>query len=249
MSVSYADLFSRHAGQYAAARPRYPEALFDWLSAVAPRLELAWDCATGNGQAAISLATRFARVIATDASSSQLAHAEPHPRIVYRQAVAEASGLDPGSADVVTVAQALHWLDLPSFFEEVRRVLAPGGVLAAWSYGVPQISPAIDVEVDRLYRETLQHYWADRRWLVDEGYASIEMPFDALEAPTLQLQQSWTLAAFTAYLRTWSAVQRYLADRDRDPVDAVEYALRPLWGEPHEKRVVLWPLAVRAARS
>lgn len=246
--MSYADLFSGHAEQYAAARPRYPEALFDWLAEVAPRHQLAWDCATGNGQAAIGLATRFAHVIATDASEAQLAHAEPHPRIVYRQATAEASGLDSGSADIITVAQALHWLDVAAFFDEVRRVLAPAGVLAVWSYAVPRITPAIDAEVGRLYRETLQHHWADRRWLVDEGYASIAMPFEALEAPQLELRESWTLAQFTAYLRTWSAVQRFLADRGRDPVDAVEYALRPFWGEPHEKWQVRWPLAIRAAR-
>jgi SAM-dependent methyltransferase len=247
--VSYADLFSGHARQYAAARPRYPEALFEWLASAAPRHQLAWDCATGNGQAAIGLATRFAHVMATDASEAQLAHAEPHPRIVYRQAAAEASGLDTGSADVVTVAQALHWLDVPAFFDEVRRVLAPAGVLAVWSYALPRITPAIDAEVGRLCRETLKHYWADRRWLVEEGYASIAMPFEALEAPHLELLESWTLTQFSAYLRTWSAVQRFLADRGRDPVDAVEYALRPFWGEAHEKREVRWTLAIRAARS
>ncbi len=247
--MSYTDLFSGHARQYAAARPRYPEALFEWLARAAPRHQLAWDCATGNGQAAIGLATRFAHVIATDASEAQLAHAEPHPRIDFRQAAAEASGLDSGSADVVTVAQALHWLDVAAFFEEARRVLVPGGVLAAWSYGMPRITPAIDSEVGHLHWETLKHYWTDRRWLVDEGYASIAMPFEELEAPPLELRESWTLAQFTAYVRTWSAVQRFLADRGRDPVDAVEYALRPLWGEPHQRREVRWPLAIRAARS
>ena len=247
--MPYADLFSGHAKQYAAARPRYPQALFDWLSAVAPRQRLAWDCATGNGQAAIGLATRFAHVIATDASESQLAHAEPHPRIAYRKAAAEASGMDAGSADLITVAQALHWLDVAAFFEEARRVLAPAGVLAVWSYALPRITPAIDAEVGRLYRETLKQYWDDRRRLVDEGYASIPMPFEALEAPQVELRDNWTLAQFTAYLRTWSAVQRYIADVGRDPVDPVEYALRPFWGEPHEKRQVRWPLAIRAARS
>jgi SAM-dependent methyltransferase len=247
--VSYVELFSGHAGEYAAARPRYPPALFEWLAAVAPRYELAWDCATGNGQAALGLVERFAHVIATDASAAQLAHAQPHPRITYRQASAEASGLASASADLVAVAQALHWLDLPAFFAEATRVLAPQGVLAAWTYNRPRITAAIDAEVDRLHDDTLRHYWSGRRRLVDEGYASIDLPFDAVEAPPFAMRDDWTLAQFAGYVRTWSAVQRFIADRGRDPVDAMEYAVRPLWGEPHERRAVHWPLSVRAARA
>jgi SAM-dependent methyltransferase len=246
--VSYVELFSGHAGAYAAARPHYPDDLFDWLAAVAPRTELAWDCATGNGQAAVGLASRFARVIATDASASQLAHAVPHPRVEYRQATAESSGLEAASVDAIAVAQALHWLDLPAFYVEAGRVLRRDGVLAAWSYNRPRVTPAIDAEVDRLHDDTLRGYWADRRRWVDEGYASVELPFEALDPPAIEMRGDWTLAQFTAYVRTWSAVQRYIAARGRDPVDAVDYALQPLWGEPHERRPVRWPLSIRAGR-
>jgi ubiquinone/menaquinone biosynthesis C-methylase UbiE len=248
--VSYVELFSGHAEAYAAARPRYPDALFDWVAAIAPNRDLAWDCATGNGQAARGLATRFARVIATDASAAQLAHAEPHPRVEYRQATAEASGLPAASVDAVTVAQALHWFDLAAFFEEVARVLVPGGVLAAWTYNRPRVTPAIDRALDRLHDDTLGAYWANRRHLVDAGYASIEFPFEAIDPPAIRMQTDWTLAEFTAYVRTWSATRRYLAEHHRDPVDALEYELTPLWGEaPHERRAVHWPLSIRASRA
>jgi len=46
--------------------------------------DLAWDCATGNGQAAVALAGHFDKVIATDASAEKVAHAERHPRFEYR---------------------------------------------------------------------------------------------------------------------------------------------------------------------
>ena len=246
--MSYVELFSGHAGRYAAARPRYPDALFEWLAAIAARRELAWDCATGNGQAALGLASQFARVIATDASASQLEHAAPHPRIEYRQATAESSGLETASIDLIAVAQALHWLELPAFYAEAERVLRPAGVLAAWSYNRPRITPAIDAEIDRLHDSTLPGYWSDRRRWVDDGYASVELPFEALDPPAIEMRDAWTLAQFTAYVRTWSAVQRYIAERGRDPVDAVEYALAPLWGETHERRDVRWPLAIVAAR-
>lgn len=245
---SYVELFSGHAGQYAKARPRYPAALFEWIASVAPARRVAWDCATGNGQAATGLADWFERVIATDASSEQLAHAVPHPRITYRQARAEASGLDSASVDTVTVAQALHWLDLPAFFEEVRRVLAPAGVIVVWAYALARVTPAIDAVVDRVYEGTLKSYWSDRRALVDEGYRSIQMPFEELPAPPFQLRVDWTLDEFAAYVRTWSAVQRYIRDGHRDPIDGLVYDLRPLWGEPHERRPVTWTLSVRAGR-
>jgi ubiquinone/menaquinone biosynthesis C-methylase UbiE len=247
--VSYVELFSGHAEQYAAARPHYPAALFEWLAAAAPRRELAWDCATGSGQAAQGLVRHFARVTATDASAAQLAHAEPHPRITYRHASCEASGLEPASADAITVAQALHWLDLPAFFEEALRVLAPGGIFAAWTYSIPRVTPAIDAAVDRLYRETLAGYWAERRLLVDEGYRSITLPFEEVEAPLFEMTMEWTLEQFAAYVRTWSAVQRFIADRSRDPVAELAYTLGPYWGQPYERRTIRWTVSVRAGRS
>lgn len=246
--MSYVELFSGHAEQYAAARPRYPPELFDWLAEVAPARDLAWDCATGSGQAAHGLARHFRQVVATDASAAQLTYAEPHPRISYRQAPAEASGLDPASADVITVAQALHWFDLPAFFAEAARVLSPGGIVAAWSYSLARVTPGIDAVIERLYRATLSGYWSPRRMLVDEGYRSITLPFAEVEPPSLEMRADWTLEEFAAYLRTWSAVQRYIAERHRDPVNEVAYELGPLWGEPQERRTVRWTLSIRAGR-
>ena len=68
--------FSPLAETYARARPRYPDELYAWISSQVPRRELAWDAATGNGQAAVGLARHFARVVATDISPGQIAHAE-----------------------------------------------------------------------------------------------------------------------------------------------------------------------------
>ena len=117
MSKGFSDHFGCVSEAYAHYRPTYPEPLFAWLAGVAPSRRRAWDCATGTGQAAVALA-------------AQLAAARPHPGVHFRQATAENSGLEPGSLDLVTVAQALHWFDRPRFFVEVERVPRPGGVLA-----------------------------------------------------------------------------------------------------------------------
>ncbi|HEY4574270.1 MAG TPA: class I SAM-dependent methyltransferase, partial [Thermoanaerobaculia bacterium] len=181
--MTFKDHFSGHASGYASFRPGYPTALFDFAASLAPGRALAWDCATGNGQAALGLAERFARVIATDASAEQLAQATPHPRIEYRQAPAEQSGLPDGAADLVTVATAVHWLDFDRFYAEAERVLAPDGAIVVWSYNLPRVTPEISALVDRLSYQIVKTYWPpERRW-VDEEYRHLPFPFAEVEVP------------------------------------------------------------------
>src|SRR5438128_2266209 len=99
--IGFKDLFSKQAGSYAQYRPTYPERLFDYLAGIAPARESVWDCGTGNGQAALLLASRFTHVIATDPSERQIAQATPNPRVEYRVAPAEKSGLPDSSVDLV----------------------------------------------------------------------------------------------------------------------------------------------------
>src|SRR5688500_5698694 len=179
----FKDHFSALAAAYALHRPRYPDALFDWIAAEAPGRALAWDAATGNGQAASGLAAHFARVVATDASAAQIAQAAPHPRIEYRVARAEASGLAGGEADVVTTAQALHWLDIPAFWRKVRRVLRPGGLVVVWGYALPAIEPSIDAIVDELSNRTLAADWPPERRILDDRYATVDFPFEPVTPP------------------------------------------------------------------
>lgn len=243
--LSFKDHFSGHAASYAAFRPRYPDALFEFLARTAPGRGHAWDCGTGNGQTAVALAAHFARVTATDASAAQIAAAEPHPRVAYRVAAAEASGLADGTADLVTVAQALHWFDIGRFFAEAWRVLVPGGVLAVWCYELSRVGPRIDAVIDRLYR-AVGAWWPPERRLIEEGYRSIALPVPALPVPAFAMSAAWSADAMLGYLRTWSACQRCLAERGTDPVSAVEDELRALWGAG--SRTVRWPLTVKAGR-
>ena len=246
VAVTFKDHFSDRAAIYAACRPTYPAALFAYLAGLVPRRDCAWDCGTGSGQAAVGLAAHFARVVATDASEAQLGHAVPHPRVAYRVARAEASGLAAGSVDLVTVAQALHWFDIDAFHAEARRVLAPGGALAVWTYGdVALDEPALDAALHRFTRETVGPYWPPERRLVDEGYRTVPFPWREVAAPRFDLTQTWTPAELAGYLRSWSATARYRAAHGRDPVDEVEAELRGAWGDPDARRVVRWELSLR----
>lgn len=249
MTTPFKDHFSGHAATYSMFRPTYPPPLFEWLAETAPRRDRAWDAGTGSGQAAAGLVEHFARVVATDASAAQLGHATPHPRVEYRVAPADASGLPAAWADVVTVAQALHWFDLPRFFGEAKRVLAPDGLLAVWCYGDCRVDdPAVDRIVHRYNRDTVEDYWPPERDLVLTEYRRIPFPFREEPAPSFRLEAAWTLPQLAGYLRSWSATTRYAKALGRDPVIAVEEGLERAWGPPHSARRVSWPLTIRAGR-
>jgi ubiquinone/menaquinone biosynthesis C-methylase UbiE len=241
----FKDHFSKQAADYAKFRPRYPEELFRWLGSVAPARESAWDCATGNGQAAVELAEVFERVIATDASEQQVARAEANARVEYRVASAEQSGLDAQSVDLITVAQALQWFDLNRFYAEVRRVLKPGGIIAAWAYKLATVEPAIDVVVNRYYSDVVGKYWPAERVLV-EKFEELPFAFEEMGVPQFEMVAEWTVERMLGYLRTWSATQRFRAAEKRDPLEEIEGELRTAWG--NEGRQVIWPLTMRVGR-
>jgi len=193
------DHFSGVSANYAAFRPSYPETLFRWLASVAPARSHAWDCATGTGQAALGLARYFGHVTATDASREQIAAAALHPRIDYRIVPAEASEIQTGSVDLVTVAQALHWLDIGRFFREAERVLVPGGVLAVWAYGAVAVEGPETGEIIReFYHDEMGPYWPEERSMADSGYADIELPMPELKSPVFSMRVSWTSAGLSA---------------------------------------------------
>jgi len=213
------------------------------------RRELAWDCATGSGQAALELARRFQRVVATDASEKQIAQAPPRSGMTYRVAPAEDSGLETETVDLVTVAQALHWFDRPRFYAEVGRILVPGGVIAVWSYQLASVDGRVDRVIRHLHSDVVGAYWPPERALVERGYASLSFPFAEISPPPFLMEETWDLAQLVGYLGTWSAVQRYREKTRGDPIERVRPDLERAWGDPEAPRVVRWPLSLRAGRK
>ncbi|MGH8198376.1 MAG: class I SAM-dependent methyltransferase [Steroidobacteraceae bacterium] len=244
---AFKDHFSGQADAYQRHRPDYPPALFDWLAAEAPALGLAVDVATGNGQAAIGLARHFDKVIATEPSAAQLRGARADPRVEYRRESGEAISVETGSADLVVVAQAAHWLDWQRFTAEAERILRPAGLLAIWCYGRSEVAADIDRLVDDFSRDVVGPCWPRERRHVEEGYRNLTPPFPPIEAPALALRADWDAGAMLDYLDTWSAVRRHRARTGRDPLALLAAPLAAAWGR--RSRPVRWPLSIRAGRA
>jgi ubiquinone/menaquinone biosynthesis C-methylase UbiE len=267
--------FDRGGAAYALRRPDYPGELAAWLAESAPGRKHALDVGCGTGQFTRLLAGAFDEVTGFDPSADQLAHAAAHPRIRYVCAPAEKLDAPNGCADLITAAQAAHWFDLPAFYDEARRVAAPGAVLALISYGAPQLyrsalivtdqgaektrgaghssgpsvlDPELDARFQRFYTQEIGPYWPAERRLVDSGYRDLAFPFTEIEPPRLEIRRDWDLAALLGYIGTWSATRRAQEAGADALLERFAADLAVLWGDPATTRVVRWPINGRICR-
>jgi hypothetical protein len=224
------DNFSTQSAGYSKYRPGYPPELFEFILEHVPGRKIAWDCATGNGQTAKELALHFDKVIATDISASQLQHARSLSNIEYKVEPAEKTTIADTSIDLVTVSQALHWLQWEAFYEEVKRTGKPNSWIAAWMYDLPGISPQIDQLVSKyFYREVLHGYWDYERRYVDDHYTTIPFPFEEISCPVFSIRLEWSIDELEGYILTWSAVQKFMQVNNFNPVTALMKQVKPAW--------------------
>jgi SAM-dependent methyltransferase len=246
--MSFKDHFSKQSSAYAAARPGYPDELFRFLTSIVKQKELAWDCGCGNGQAAVSLASYFRKVIATDASQAQLEKAFTHERVEYRLAPSEKSGLPYESIDLVTAAAAVHWFDHDVFYAEVKRVLRPGGIIAVWTYCENDVDELVDPHLHELERGILGSYWPKESALVHGKYKDLPFPFELIDAPVFKCEIDWDLPQLLAYLFTWSATQNYIKKHNSNPIDIVLPDLQKAWRDPTLKKKMTMELTMKVGR-
>ncbi len=246
--LANAATFGERSAAYAAARPNYPDALFDWIAAQAPTRGCALDVATGNGQAARALGERFQRVLATDISAAQVAEAAPSAGIEYKVAPAHQSGLPDSSVDAVTVATALHWFDFEKFWPEVTRVSKTGAIFAAWTYHRILADEEVEQALLAPIAEIVDPYWSDGNRLSWRGYPrdEVDFPFHPISEPAFEIALDWPASRLVEYLRTWSAHARAREDGLEAALrETEEAAIARLGADP--RRLVL-PLAMIAGR-
>lgn len=246
--TKFKDHFSERSSVYARYRPHYPAAMLRWLAEKSPDRRCAWDSATGSGQAAVGLARWFESVVASDASERQIANAHTHPSVAYLVCPSERTPLRDHSIDLVFIAQALHWLDVDAFYDEVRRVSRPGALIATCCYSLMKIDPRIDSLVEVFYDGVLGDYWPAERRYVDTHYLDLPFPFERLPSPVFEMCHDWNLADLLGYLGTWSAVGRFQQQHGQDPLPEFSESLASVWGAAGERRSVRWPLHLRLGR-
>ncbi len=237
------DYFSTQSKAYAAFRPTYPDELYEFIFQHVPGKDNAWDCATGNGQVAQKLANHFYNVDATDISAKQLEQAIKKDNIRYAEGRAEKTSFSDHQFDLITVAQALHWFDRDAFYNEVRRVCKPGGILAVWGYSMLTINRRIDKHILDFYNHTVGPYWDSARRLVEDEYRSIEFPFEAITSPLFSIKVDWTLEQLGGYLSSWSATQNFIKEKDFDPVETFKKAIQPDWSSVRKR--ITFPIFCR----
>jgi len=245
--MSFQDHFSKQSAIYLKARPTYPDQLFEYLAGIAPARDLCWDCATGNGQAAISIAHYFKLVIATDGSAQQIEKAMQRDNIEYRVATAEKSGLTEHSVDLITVATAAHWFDHAAFYTEAERVARVNGILAVWSYSEARISTEIDELMEWFMYDLLHDYWPPGRWYVRNSYDTLPFPFEPIKTPQFYCNMAWKRAQWLDYIKSWSSYNRYVTQHQTDPLEFLLPKLNPMW-RADEIKPIQWKLHLKCAR-
>ncbi len=241
------DNFSAHSDAYARYRPVYPDAFFTYLQTLLQGRNNAWDCATGNGQAAQKLAPLFQQVYATDISQAQLNNALPAPNIRYSLHPAEATNFPADFFDLVLVAQAVHWFDFERFYAEVNRTAKPAAPIVIIGYGKLEAAPELDAIINHFYVNIVGPYWDKERRYLDEAYRTIPFPFEEIPPPSFTMRHRWTLAHLTGYLQTWSAVKHYQNKTGNNPLDLITDELQAAWGG-EEKRMINFPLLLQIGK-
>jgi SAM-dependent methyltransferase len=135
--------FSGFADLYDANRPAPPAPLGLLLATYANvRGPVVVDIGSGTGLSSRWAATWAAAVIGVEPNAEMRTVAESHPvpGLEYRPGVGHDTGLEPAVADVVTVVQAMHWMDPDPTLAEVARILRRGGVLAVIDADWPPVS-------------------------------------------------------------------------------------------------------------
>ncbi|HEX6981553.1 MAG TPA: class I SAM-dependent methyltransferase [Balneolaceae bacterium] len=249
LMTDFKDNFSKQSNTYLKYRPTYPGELFEYLRSLTEGHDVAWDCGTGNGQAAISLTKYYKKVYATDPSEQQIRNALPHRQIVYKVEKAEHSGLKDQSVDLITVAQAIHWFNFDEFYTEAKRVLKDNGAIAAWTYSLPAISDKIDNIIKDFHDQTLGEYWLYENSLVIKRYSTIPFPFKKLSTPAFLMHKELSLNDLVGFISSWSAVQRYKSKNGNNPVDKLETKLAKLWGGRNEVKEARWEIILKAGQN
>jgi SAM-dependent methyltransferase len=147
LSSVFQPRFGHAAEAFQRYRPDYPPELFERIFTAIPadRRQRAIDLGAGTGKATRALLPQFREVIAVEPDPGMAAKLkEDLPAAIVHNTTAEDFSQQPSTVDLVTVANALHWMDAPRVFANVHSWLRPSGIFAVFDRPLPKTIPAID---------------------------------------------------------------------------------------------------------
>ena len=221
--MSTIQLFEKtsHALKYSKYRPTYPKSLVDvllrYLSKYSCSRDTVVDVGCGSGQSTFQLEEHFDKCIGVDISAAQVKEAQEKSKLRPRENVTFSVGsatdipVESNTVDLVTIAQAWHWIpQISSFYSECKRVLKPNGCLAVYGYGnVCLLNEAANAIVKDFYLNTLKGCWHSERSHIDNEYSEVVLPFKNTERHDLVMPKEMTLSDFMGYVSSWSGYEKY----------------------------------------
>ena len=240
------DNFSKQAVDYSKFRPQYPEEMIEYIISFVNNKSTALDIATGNGQVAHKLSAYFKKVYATDISQKQLDNAIQAENVIYSKEPAENTSFENQKFDLIVVAQAVHWFDFEVFYKEIYRILKPDGIFAVLGYGLFTTNTDSDKILKHFYYDIVGPYWDAERKYLDENYETIPFPFEEIPTKKFENQFNWTFETLIGYLQTWSSVQHYISQNNKNPIDLIYDDLKKSWQKNDQK--VTFPLLLRIGK-
>jgi len=142
------DRWSGYTDVYNASRPVPPAILKQSIMLYAPAPQVVVDIGCGTGLSTQIWQGTAPQIIGIEPNDDMRNAALPGENIEYRPGYSNETGLPNDFADIITISQALHWMDIDSTLEEVHRVLKPGGVLAVYDCDWP---PAVHWQVEQAF--------------------------------------------------------------------------------------------------
>jgi len=204
--------------QYSRVRPAYPAAVYDEIAADLPAVpaELAVDLACGSGQSIDGLKRIARQIIGVDIGSNLLADArQRHPEVTFVQGTGEAPGLDPESADLVTIATAFYWMDRAKVVETVSSLLKPHGVFAVYKYDFPWLLDPRNHIVERHLAEKWDKHRSPRLKNFDHDTPDLiaaSRHFEKVRQRTIENRVRMSVPQYVDFLASTSYVSKFITE-------------------------------------
>lgn len=220
MSSGFQPRFGHAAEEFERYRPEYPRELFERILAVVPanHRERAMDLGAGTGKATRALLRHFREVVAVEPDPGMAAKLKKDiPAVIVRNATSEDLSQPPSTVDLVTIANALHWMDAPRVFANVHSWLRPRAIFAVFDRPLPKTIPAIDAITLAETRGPWKPYRDDRlgKKYVWEGQIRSAAGFELFEETKFSYVIPMSPADFVGFWRSTSygsAYARALSD-------------------------------------